>query len=488
MEEEDNKSTNSLKSIVAAGKTSTGFYIPRRYIVCFMMFSGFLIMNCQRSCLSVAIVAMSSRTKHFDGDKWVVKKAEFRWNSEKKGLLLGAFFYGYLVLQIPGGAILGRFGGKKVLGIAVTISSFIHLLLPEIARFNEDFFFAGRVSQGLALGVALPTNLYIWGKWAPLKEKASLVSFSVAGLSAGMLTAYPISGLLCRYGFAGGWPSVFYVFGGLGMLWVFTWLMLVTNDPLSHPSIRTEELAVMDQIHTKELKEQIPWLKILGNLPVWGVITANVAFDASYYTLLITMPLFLRDVHKFNVATTGIVAAMPWFFMTVMISVTGILSDRFLKMVMSVGATRKLVYNVGVIGSGIFLIIAGYIKGSESTVAILCVAVAFYGLSFSAYMVNPMDIAPRYSDTIIGVSNALATIPGFVGPAIVGVVTKHRKASEWIEVFYGLAFVGIFGGFVFTVIGSGEGQDWANYQTLPDIEEAEDEMKTLIDNKGKLDK
>ena len=70
--------------------------------------------------------------------------------------------------------------------------------------------------------------------------------------------------------------------------------------------------------------------------------------------------------------------------------------------------------------------VAGYIKSSESTVAALCIAVAFYGFAFSAYMVNPMDIAPRYSDTIIGVSNALATVPGFVGPAIVGVVTKHR--------------------------------------------------------------
>ena len=81
---------------------------------------------------------------------------------------------------------------------------------------------------------------------------------------------------------------------------------------------------------------------------------------------------------------------------------------------------------LGVIGSGIFLVVAGYIESSESTVAALCIAVAFYGFAFSAYMVNPMDIAPRYSDTIIGVSNALATIPGFVGPAIVGIVTKHR--------------------------------------------------------------
>ena len=75
MEEEDNKShksgATSLKSMGYGG--SGGFYIPRRYIVCFMMFSGMLIQNCQRSCLSVAIVAMSSRTKHYDGEKWVSK-------------------------------------------------------------------------------------------------------------------------------------------------------------------------------------------------------------------------------------------------------------------------------------------------------------------------------------------------------------------------------------------------------------------------------
>ena len=64
MEEKDQKDGNEKPS---------GFYIPKRYVVCFMMFSGMLIMNCQRSCLSVAIVAMSSRTKHWNGVSWVSK-------------------------------------------------------------------------------------------------------------------------------------------------------------------------------------------------------------------------------------------------------------------------------------------------------------------------------------------------------------------------------------------------------------------------------
>ena len=41
----------------------------------------------------------------------------------------------------------------------------------------------------------------------------SLVTFPVVGSNAGTMVAFPLSAVLCVYGFAGGWPSVFYVFG-----------------------------------------------------------------------------------------------------------------------------------------------------------------------------------------------------------------------------------------------------------------------------------
>ena len=42
------------------------------------------------------------------------------------------------------------------------------------------------------------------------------------------------------------------------------------------------------------------------NKAVFAVIIANFTFDYSYYTLLITMPLFLKDVHNYAVATVSV--------------------------------------------------------------------------------------------------------------------------------------------------------------------------------------
>ena len=51
----------------------------------------------------------------------------------------------------------------------------------------------------------------------------------------------PISGLLSEYGFAGGWPSIFYVFGVVGTVWSVWFLLAVYEDPDCHPKIADDE-------------------------------------------------------------------------------------------------------------------------------------------------------------------------------------------------------------------------------------------------------
>lgn len=61
------------------------------------------------------------------------------------------------------------------------------------------------------------------------------------GAQFGTVISMPLSGVLSEYGFAGGWPSIFYVFGAIGTLWSIAFLWLVHEDPESHPTIPHDE-------------------------------------------------------------------------------------------------------------------------------------------------------------------------------------------------------------------------------------------------------
>ncbi len=72
-EEKLKLSEDECEEVPAKRKRSWLKNIPKRYILCFMVFSGFLIMNSERSCLSVAIVAMSSKKRVKVDGKWITK-------------------------------------------------------------------------------------------------------------------------------------------------------------------------------------------------------------------------------------------------------------------------------------------------------------------------------------------------------------------------------------------------------------------------------
>jgi len=66
----------------------------------------------------------------------VCQDGPFVWEKRIQGHVLGAFFYGYLISQIPGGILAERYGGKWVLTGFVCLSTVGTLLTPVAARLS----------------------------------------------------------------------------------------------------------------------------------------------------------------------------------------------------------------------------------------------------------------------------------------------------------------------------------------------------------------
>ena len=80
--------------------------IPRRYSLVSLSMLAVFICYIDRVNMSVAIIPMAE---------------EFGWGPAKQGTVLSSFFVGYLLLQILGGTLADRFGGKVVLGLGVIL-------------------------------------------------------------------------------------------------------------------------------------------------------------------------------------------------------------------------------------------------------------------------------------------------------------------------------------------------------------------------------
>ena len=84
----------------------------------------------------------SSFTPYFEGEK-------FDWDAQTQGNILGAFFYGYVITQIPGGLIAEKYGGKWLFGIGTLITSVLTLLTPLAAEAGTVVFIIVRILEGL---------------------------------------------------------------------------------------------------------------------------------------------------------------------------------------------------------------------------------------------------------------------------------------------------------------------------------------------------
>ncbi|CAI0424377.1 unnamed protein product [Linum tenue] len=122
-----------------AGALST---VPERYTVVALTALVMCLCNADRVVMSVAVVPLA---------------AKFGWSSSFLGIVQSSFLWGYIFSSLIGGALVDKYGGKKVLAWGVALWSLATVLTPLAANHSTLSLLAVRAFFGLAEGVALPS-------------------------------------------------------------------------------------------------------------------------------------------------------------------------------------------------------------------------------------------------------------------------------------------------------------------------------------------
>ncbi|VDL64911.1 unnamed protein product [Nippostrongylus brasiliensis] len=299
-----------------------------RFTLALVCFFGCLVTYTLRTNMSFAIVCMAVENKTTEVVEGAVSKCgkeitassssnsgvtgEFEWSKAVQGQILGAFFWGYLGSQVLGGYLATRFGGKRVILTTILGSSLITLASPVAARTHAYILAGLRVAIGFLQGATFPAMHTMWSVWGPPLELSVLTGVTYAGAQIGNVFVLPLSGFLCQYGFDGGWPSIFYTLGIIGVIWCVVWMIVVSDRPSTHPRISEVEKEYI----TKAVEAA-----------VWACWFGHFAGDWGAYTMLVSLPSFLKDVLGLDLSSLGILSAIPYIAYFVVINVGGVLAD-----------------------------------------------------------------------------------------------------------------------------------------------------------------
>ncbi|XP_069031880.1 sialin [Embiotoca jacksoni] len=492
---DENKDSEPL--IENEEKTVPPLCCSARYNLAILMFLGFSVVYGLRVNLSVAMVAMTNNTSPAPSENRSVVHAcprpsgsentsdtfqnpegipQYSWDSETQGWLLGAFFFGYLCTQIPGGYLAGHYGGSVFLGLGVLGTAALTLLTPLAAGMGSYWLFALRALEGFGEGVTFPAMMAMWARWAPPLERSRLIAVSGSGASFGTFVALPLTGYICQ---TLGWPAVFYICGGSGCLWAVLWFMFVSDDPRTHRRINEEE---RDYI-VKSIGPQgtghgwsVPLLPMLLSVPLWAIIITQMCSNWAFYTLLTSLPTYMNDVLHYDLQSNGFLSAVPSIGGWAVSLLSGVVADSLIeRKVFSITVVRKILTLIGLWLPAAFLVAVGY-SGCNHILAVtfLTLSTTVGAVSNSGVFINQIDIAPRYAGILLGITNTFGTIPGVIAPIATGYFTEDHTLAGWRKVFWVSAGINVGGALVFTIFGSGEIQPWA----ATEEERAETEKKS----------
>ncbi len=411
--------------------------MQKRHNIVFLCFCAAFICYIDRVNISVAIIPMQDA---------------FGWSDTTKGFVLSSFFIGYMVLQAPSGWLANRVGGKIVLGFAVLSWSIFTILTPVAAFISLPMLIAVRIAMGLGEAAMFPATYNLFARWVPEAERSRSVGIMASGIPLGTLFALTTTGwIVTRYG----WPYAFYIFGWLGVIWAVVWYFKAANSPAEYPGISRTELELLDSVSgDKQEHAGIPWKKLLSHRAVLVIFINHFCTNWALYLMLAWLPSYFRDVQSLSVTSAGVYSAAPWLTMFVMINISGWIADSLVKHGNSITFVRKLMQACGLAGSAVFFLLAPYAHTPLIAMLVMCGALACIALTFSGYVPNFLDIAPRYGDVLLGISNTFGTIPGIVGVALTGWLLD--QTGSYTSIFIITAAVQVLGGILWLVFATGE--------------------------------
>jgi len=334
------------------------------------------------------------------------------------GIILSAFFWGYVIMQIPGGILAERFGGKRVLNASVFLFSLLSALTPFSIKVWVMSAIRGFV--GVAQGPYYPCITNIVARFGESRHIARIQGFILSGAHLGILTALPLGAwIMGQYG----WPSVFYLAGLLGLVWCGAFLF--STKKIATAGGRSET--------------SISWKVLLTDRSNLGLTISYFSHNYAVYFFMSWLPTYLMQVHGFSLLSMGFVATIPSFAAFIFVNISGWISDFLIKKGMPPSRSRLFLIYVGMGGAALSIALIPLFPSAFMAVLLITISQAIRSISTPIYWALTIDLAGPRAGILASVMNTSGNFAGVVAPLASGFIVAYF--ASWNMAIYASAIV-----------------------------------------------
>lgn len=340
------------------------------------------------------------------------------------GVALSAFFWAYVVMQMPSGLLLDRWGARLLFSVSMAWWSLVQVATSLVNGFGA--LLGIRVLLGIGESPAFNVSAGVIADWLPEQERGIGGGLVEAALNVGSAFAPPLVVLIALHW---GWQATFVTTGILGLIWLLFWRHYY-RKPEDHPTLSTAELQYIQQGRSQSpaSAERVPFSTLLGSRGSWGLglgYFADVYLSNIFFAWL---PAYLIQQRHMSLLTTGYVASIPYLAGFVGALVGGRISDALIRRGMPSLRARKTLLVIGMLG-GTVVIPAVLVGSAAWAVVLLSVANAFLYVSNGVFWATVVDLSPaRAVGTVAGFVGFIGLIGAILAPLVTGLLVAATKS------------------------------------------------------------
>ena len=357
--------------------------------------------------------------------------SDLGFSSAVFGFGAGIFFFGYFLLEVPGGALMTKFGARRWISRIMVSWGIVSCLTAFVT--TDTQFYIVRFALGVCEASFFPCMAWYLSTWYQTKNHAKAIAGFMIAIPSASAFGSPISTYLLQMNLFGlhGWQSLFILEAIPSLLLGIVVYFYLTDKIEDADWLEADEKAwlqhvVEEEQKAKAAKKHVSFLQALKERDVLILAGGYFAWICGYYGIVMFLPTLVKGMSgSLSTTTIGWVIGAMYFFAAIVMYLVGRHSDKVNERRFHV-ATCLVISAVGMVGSV-------YVAQSSVTAGLIVYAISLagaYGAYSPFWAIPPAYLSGTAAAAGIALINSVGNLGGFVGPYVMGYISTATGSFD----------------------------------------------------------